>query len=235
MIVVVDDRHGVAEAVADQLTKERQAGAGMGGAEYRDWLSAAQEADCEAVDAVLLGPSAETFALVRLTKARLPRVALIVLNESHNLDGTLTLFAAGADDVVRMPVHIKEIVARIGAVQRRARLAGVVRAIDHAHALDLPRRESQILLHLEHKAGVYVTKTQIFNAVYGLFNGDFDESVIETHICRLRRKLKAAYGYDPIDGRRFIGYRLAYRQSLSADGDRKAQTNAPNGVRQPAC
>jgi DNA-binding response OmpR family regulator len=31
----------------------------------------------------------------------------------------LCLFAAGVDDVVRKPVHVREILARVGAINRR--------------------------------------------------------------------------------------------------------------------
>src|SRR6478609_370862 len=42
-----------------------------------------------------------------------------IRNERHSLDDTLCLFAAGADDVLRKPVHVREIVARVGAINRR--------------------------------------------------------------------------------------------------------------------
>jgi two-component system, OmpR family, flagellar system response regulator FtcR len=54
--------------------------------------------------------------------------------------------------------------------------------------------------------GRRVSKTQIFNAVYGLFDEDVDENVIESHISKLRKKLKHRLGFDPIDSKRFLGY-----------------------------
>ena len=44
------------------------------------------------------------------------------------------------------------------------------------------------------------------NAVYGLFDEDVDENVIESHISKLRKKLKHRLGFDPIDSKRFLGY-----------------------------
>jgi DNA-binding response OmpR family regulator len=53
-----------------------------------------------------------------------------------------------------------------------------------------------------------VTKSQIFSSVYGLFDQDINESVIESHVCKLRRRLRSRLGYDPIESRRHLGYRL---------------------------
>jgi DNA-binding winged helix-turn-helix (wHTH) protein len=56
--------------------------------------------------------------------------------------------------------------------------------------------------------GKWITKTQIFNAVYGIFESSFDESVIESHVSKLRKKLRDRLGFDVIVARRYVGYRL---------------------------
>ena len=74
--------------------------------------------------------------------------------------------------------------------------------------LPLPRRERRILEYLVNNTGCRVTKTQIFNSVYGLFSEDIDENVVESHISKLRKRLRHRLGYDPIDSQRYLGYRL---------------------------
>ena len=74
--------------------------------------------------------------------------------------------------------------------------------------LPLPRRERRILEYLVNNMGCRVTKTQIFNSVYGLFSEDIDENVIESHISKLRKRLRHRLGHDPIDSQRYLGYRL---------------------------
>ena len=37
---------------------------------------------------------------------------------------------------------------------------------------------------------------------------DVEENVVESHISKLRKKLRERLGYDPIDSKRFLGYRL---------------------------
>jgi DNA-binding response OmpR family regulator len=54
-----------------------------------------------------------------------------------------------------------------------------------------------------------VTKAQLFNVIYGIFDAEAKETVIESHISKLRRKLVSRLGSDPIDSKRYLGYMLA--------------------------
>ncbi|MDB5551172.1 MAG: ftcR, partial [Rhizobium sp.] len=54
--------------------------------------------------------------------------------------------------------------------------------------------------------GRRVSKTQIFNAIYGIFDEDVEENGVESHISKLRKKLRKRLGFDPIDSNRFLGY-----------------------------
>ena len=82
--------------------------------------------------------------------------------------------------------------------------APVVKGVE----LALPRREQRILEHLAKNLGRRITKRQLFDAVYGLFDDKIDECVIEAHTSKLRKKLRNQLGYDPIDAKRYLGYRL---------------------------
>ena len=118
---------------------------------------------------------------------------MIAMNERSALEQTLELFAAGVDDVVRKPIHVREILARVGAIRRR-----IQKDPDHAtvgemsifsdgrdpivrgDVLELPRRDRRILEYLVANRGKRVTKTQIFNAIYGIFDEDVEEDVVES-------------------------------------------------------
>ena len=142
----------------------------------------------------------------------------------------MKLFAAGADDVVRKPVHAREIIARIGAIRRRSTPApvkatdlGELRVFNDGRdpeiggaSLSLPRRERRILEYLAANRSRRVSRNQIFNAVYGLFDEEVEESVVESHISKLRKKLRSALGYDPIDTKRYLGYQIITRNSDAA-------------------
>ncbi|TNC09610.1 response regulator transcription factor [Methylobacterium terricola] len=72
--------------------------------------------------------------------------------------------------------------------------------------LSLPRRERHILEFLVRNRGRRVTKTQLFNGVYGVYSDGAEESVVEGHVSKLRKKLALQLGHDPIEAKRYIGY-----------------------------
>lgn len=72
----------------------------------------------------------------------------------------------------------------------------------------LPRRERDILLLLASRAGRWVSKAQIADELYGIDGCDSQENSIETHICKLRKKLTGLAGANIIETSRHVGYRI---------------------------
>jgi DNA-binding response OmpR family regulator len=188
--------------------------------DFDNWVKTVAERDMMAVEAFLLGDCRDRHVLPRIIKGR-STAAVIAMNDNKSLEETLDLFAAGVDDVVRKPIHVREILARIKAIRNRQRLEagwtdiGEIRVFSdgrdpevRGEVLALPRRERRILEYLVAHRGGRVTKTQIFNSVYGLFNEDIDENVVESHISKLRKRLRHRLGYDPIQSQRYLGYTL---------------------------
>lgn len=229
MIVVIDDRNIVATSFIGCFAREGVAASGFSGSEIQLWMRTAPAHEIDAVEAFLIGACAERRALPPLIKRR-SRGAVIVLADERSLQETLALFAAGADDVIGKPVHVREILARIHAIRARiegaqdavARLAGLTVYFDgrdpeiDGTSLALPRRERRILELLARSRGRLVSKAQIFDCVYGLADKVLDENVVESHISKLRKRLRERLGYDPIESQRFLGYRIA---AHSREGD----------------
>jgi DNA-binding response OmpR family regulator len=238
MIVIVDQREAVTEGYASWFSREGVSATGFCPDEFGNWIKALADQDMRAVEAVLLGDCIERQGIARLVRGR-SRAALIALNDSKSLEETLELFASGVDDVVRKPIHVREILARIKAIRGRAQIedecltVGEIKVfpdgrdpIVGGEVMSLPRRERRILEYLVSNRGCRVNKTQIFNYVYGLFSEDIDENVVESHISKLRKRLRHRLGHDPIESQRYLGYRLLYAQSAVAAGPAK-QVTAP--------
>jgi len=227
MIVIVDQRNAVTEGYASWFGREGVSATGFCPDEFGNWIKAVADTDVRAVEAVLLGDCVERQGIARLVRGR-SRAALIALNDSKSLEETLELFACGVDDVVRKPIHVREILARIKAIRGRAQAEDECLAVGEikvfpdgrdpivgGEVMSLPRRERRILEYLVSNKGCRVNKTQIFNYVYGLFSEDIDENVVESHISKLRKRLRHRLGHDPIESQRYLGYRLLYAQSAS--------------------
>ncbi|AZO02865.1 MULTISPECIES: response regulator transcription factor [unclassified Mesorhizobium] len=222
MIVIVDERELVTEGYSSLFDREGVATAGFAPGEFGEWVSSAADTDLRSVRAFLIGDCREGAISARQIRDR-TGAPVIALSEHHSLEHTLRLFESGVDDVVRKPVHIREILARITAIRRRGSeeaaytevgsmrifMDGRDPEID-GEPLPLPRRERRILEYLASNRGRRVTKTQVFNAIYGIFDEEVEENVVESHISKLRKKLREKLGHDPIDSKRFLGYRLVF-------------------------
>lgn len=221
MIVIVDDRNLVTDAFRSSFDREGVPAAGFSGGDFEGWVAAAASEDVQAINAFLIGECNRPEVLARVIKRR-SAAAVIAMRDHKTLAGTLELFAVGVDDVISKPCHVREILARIEAISRRASLerdrpadTAVIQIFRDGRdplvcgePLSLPRRELRILEFLVTNQSRRVTKSQIFNSVYGLFDQEIDENVIESHISKLRRRLRSRLGYDPIDSKRHLGYRL---------------------------
>ena len=186
--------------------------------EFKAWLETAPDEDLASVQGFLIGDVDGRTSVSQVIRNH-SRAPIIALSEERCLDQTLELFSAGIDDVVRKPIHVRELVARSDAVWRRVN--DVVAAAPSGRlqvffdgrdpqvdgeALPLPRRERHILEYLVKNNSRRITKTQLFNAIYGVLNDDVDETVIEGHMSKLRKKLRLQLGRDVIDARRYLGY-----------------------------
>ena len=118
MYIIVDDRNIVTGGYSSGFDREGVSNAGIDPTEFGDWLSKASETDVQAVEAFLIGDCEGRGHFPRLIRER-SRAPVICLKERPSLDDTLGLFAAGVDDVLRKPVHVREILARVGAISRR--------------------------------------------------------------------------------------------------------------------
>lgn len=157
MIILVDDRTDVTDAYRASFGREGISAASFTPSDFANWFHSTSGPDIAAVEAFILGDfmQRETVTRAIKTKSEAPAIAL---NDSTGLEATLKLFAAGVDDVVRKPVHAREIIARIGAIRRRTAMPakaadlGDLRVFNDGRdpevggrTLVLPRRERRMI------------------------------------------------------------------------------------------
>jgi len=241
MFVVLDDRSTVAGGCVACFEREGIAAVAVEPAEFAEWFESVNDLDLSVIEGFLIGSVENRRQVSSRIRSRC-RAPLMGLIEARALSETLDLFSLGFDDVIAKPFHVREILARSGAIRRRMKMAeqcvdiaGIRIFFDgrdplvNGEVLSLPRRERRILECLVLSRNTRVTKTQIFNRVYGIFNDEIHENVIESHISRLRKRLKQRLGHDPIDSQRFLGYCL---KEFSADEQLPSSEEAANSLTQ---
>jgi len=151
--------------------------------------------------------------------ARLPVIMLTARGEEGERVRGL---ATGADDYIVKPFSVPELIARIGALLRRAspeRVAAVLTAGDIE--LDRERRrvsrggreiplgptEFRLLEFLMQSPGRVFSREQLLDGVWGR-EVYIDERTVDVHVGRLRKALNRGRAVDPIRTVRGSGYSL---------------------------
>jgi len=146
---------------------------------------------------------------------------ILVLTARSDWQDKVEGLEAGADDYVTKPFQQEEVVARVGALLRRAsgRSSDLVdygpvqidfatrRVLRAGEALELTSYEYNTLEYLARHPGKVVSKSELTDHLYAQ-DHERDSNVIEVFIGRLRRKLDPDGTVQPILTVRGAGYRF---------------------------
>ena len=205
-VLVVEDEESFVEALEVGLKRE-----GFRVQVARDGAQALDVFDAARPDLVLLDvmlPRMSGIDVCREMRARNPRVPIIMVTAKGSEIDTVVGLEVGADDYVTKPYRLRELVARMRAVLRRApaedALATSAEAIEvgdvsldparhevlvRGEPVSLPLKEFELLeLLLEH-AGRVLTRETLIDRIWGPhYVGD--TKTLDVHIKRLRAKVE---------------------------------------------
>ncbi|AQX27746.1 Response regulator receiver domain-containing protein [Bartonella sp. JB15] len=118
MIVVVDDRKLVTDGYATLFSREGVAATGLPPSDFSEWISTAPNNEISSVEAILLGKCKNQIELPKKIR-NYTSAPILAMTETNILNHTIELLQSGMDDVLRKPIHVREILARIAAIRRR--------------------------------------------------------------------------------------------------------------------
>jgi DNA-binding response OmpR family regulator len=166
-------------------------------------------------------PDGDGLDLIPQFRMDTPGVPIIVLSARGELSDRVAGLDDGADDYLVKPVDLEEMLARIRAVQRRPselvpdeiEIGDLVFDMAFGEArvketrLNLQRREVSVLTALLRRRGRVVLRESLEEAVYG-FDDNIESNTLDSHVSRLRRKLKDAGAGIEVHTVRGVGYLL---------------------------
>lgn len=203
-VLVVDDephiRRAVRSALLGAFERVLETGSGVEAVD----LAAAHRPDVIVLD---LGLPDKPGLWVCAEVRKWSSVPIIVLSAHHSESEKIRLLNEGADDYVTKPFHPGELVARVQAVMRRARMAEVpgegstlaigeilidtaARTVKRGGAdIHLTPTEWDLLRAFLRHAGKTLTHQQLFRAVWAASSGD-PQQYLRVYVANLRRKLE---------------------------------------------
>lgn len=218
-VLIVEDNSRLAELISHGLAPHGFSGDGVGSLEEAEESLASVTYDAVILDLGL--PDGDGLEWLRRRRPRHPLPPVLILTGRDDRGDRVVGLDAGADDYLVKPVEMEELAARLRALMRRpgTREMPIICAGELAfnvatrtaqsgtRAIQLTRREADLLELLIRRAGTVVRRASIEDALYR-----FDEAVtpnaVEATISRLRHKLSEANHPDRLITVRGLGYLL---------------------------
>jgi two-component system response regulator MtrA len=175
----------------------------------------------------LMLPGMDGYRVLKALREAGSEVPVLILTARGEEADKVLGFRLGADDYVTKPCGVLELLARVGALLRRSRLAdhrAPADAIEHFGTVEinpssrtvtkegtpvaLSPKEFDLLLALVRRRGAVASRVELLREVWG-HRVEVMTRTVDIHIAELRRKLEA----DPSQPRHILtvwkaGYRL---------------------------
>ena len=200
-ILVVEDDAELQELLCLVLEGNGYATCRAGDGEEALALLERQRVDLAVCDVMM--PVMDGFELVRAMRARGMDQPVLMVTAKGALGDKQQGFAAGVDDYVVKPVDVKELVWRVEALLRRARIeadhaltigatrldADSLSVTSAAGQVTLPQKEFKLLFKLLSSPGRIFTRRQLFDDVWGP-DANAEQHTLDVHISRLRERFR---------------------------------------------
>jgi DNA-binding response OmpR family regulator len=192
-----------------------------------DGLAGLERAISGSYDLIILDvmlPGLDGFSICRTVREKKPGQGILMLTAKGAEEDIITGFQAGADDYVSKPFSLRELMVRVEAVLRRTgkgiggeavSLSGILfdgktlmASLDGA-AVELTRREMDIITYLHRHRDRIVSKKELLTEVWEYADADIETRTVDIHVLKLRKKIGTLIGETPlIVTVRGEGYRL---------------------------
>ena len=217
-ILVIDDEQAIRDLISEVLNI-----AGYEVSIAADGLDGLNKIRKQKYDLIILDvnlPKLDGFTILEKVRESAPTQPIIMISARTDKDDVTHGLRLGADDYVRKPFSVEELVLRIeNRLKRNLKnqaevfVCGPITLNDTEHlvtfndqSVDLSPTEFNLLLILIQNQNRVMTKEKLLDLVWGL---DFETStnVVDTYISYLRKKLHRA-DFEGIKTIRGVGFKL---------------------------
>ena len=217
-IIVIDDDINLNFLIAKVLTKN-----GYQVFQCYNANSAYDVLDKNYIDLIItdiMMPGIDGYKFTESLRSEKIDIPILMITAKEEFKDKVMGFNAGADDYLVKPINLEELLLRVGAILRRAKINNEKKVAIGTTVLDyntftvetgnekieLPQKEFNILFKLFSYPNQIFTRTQLMNEFWGMLS-ESDERTIDVHINRLRDKFKDNPTFEIITVRG-LGYKV---------------------------
>jgi Response regulators consisting of a CheY-like receiver domain and a winged-helix DNA-binding domain len=193
-----------------------------------DGVEALELMDRYHVDLFLLDimmPGMDGFEFIRAVRGSRFETPILMTTAKGSLSDKREAFSAGADDYMVKPIDEEELLLRVSALLRRAKIATERRLTVGRYTLNydalsvtgsdegeqiLPQKEFLLLFKLLSYPGKIFTRRQLMDELWDM-DSETDERTVDVHINRLRERFRNNRDFEIITVRG-LGYKAVSRQ-----------------------
>jgi len=232
-ILIVEDDENLRVALCDNLQRDgHRVHVARTGAEADKALSSGRF-DLVILDVML--PDTDGYDVCQRLRARGDETMVLMLTARTLEDDLVRGFAAGADDYLKKPYRLRELLSRVGALLRRAgkrptdprpSFGGYCLDLDSRELLDdagvavpLTKTELDLLALFVRREGAALSRDAILDDIWG--DGvHVDTRTVDNFVSSLKKKLRwqpgAPFAIETVRG---YGYRFVVRTDLDQPKD----------------
>lgn len=216
-ILVVDDDKNIRRLIQAVLEAEKYTVVTAS-----NGLEALEVMDREHVDLVILDimmPGMDGYELTGVLRQNDNNLPILMISAKHMPEDKRKGFLVGTDDYITKPIDEEEMLLRIKALLRRAKIANERQIVIGDVVLDydsltvqrrgeeiaLPQKEFQLLYKLLSYPGKIFTRIQLMDEIWGA-DSDTGWETVTVHIGRLRRHFEGWEEF-AIESVRGLGYK----------------------------
>lgn len=199
-ILIVEDNPDMRELFAEVLSESGyKCLSASNGEEAMDIMD---EDVIDLVVADIMMPKMNGYELIKALRDAKYEIPILIVTAKDQFDDMQMGFKLGCDDYMIKPINVKELVLRVQALLRRAKIFAEKKIVIGNTVLDydaltltingkesiLPQKEFFLLYKLLSYPNKIFTRPQLMDEIWGIFS-ESDERTINTHINRLRERL----------------------------------------------
>ena len=219
-ILIIEDEYSLADAVAETLKNEK-----FNVCIKTDGEAGEDEALTENYDLILLDvmlPKKNGFEILKYLRQEKIKTPIIMLTAKSEIDDKLNGLDHGADDYITKPFSVRELMARIKAVLRRANNIENTDCLEYGdlvldmknaklkcnnNEIQMSGKELELLEQLLLNKNQISSRESLLERIWG-YESDIEYNNLEVYITFIRRKLKLIDSKVNIKAVRGIGYKL---------------------------
>jgi two-component system OmpR family response regulator len=162
--------------------------------------------DKEYIDLIIcdiMMPRMDGFELTRTLRDNNQQLPILMVTARENFADKQQGFLVGIDDYMVKPINVNEMILRVGALLRRAKIISerkiewgetvldydTLTVIQGPESILLPQKEFYLLYKMISYPNKIFTKQQLMDEIWGM-DSESDEHTVVVHINRLRERFK---------------------------------------------